>query len=330
MVILNYIIVIVLITLSGLFSGLTLGLMGLNTFSLKRKVKLGNKDAATVYPLRKRGNLLLCTLLLGNVAVNSTLAVFLGSITQGVVAGFIATGLIVIFGEILPQAVFSRFALKFGAKTAWLVYLFLFLLYPITKPLAYALDKALGRELPTVYSKKEFSLFLEEQKTLNKSNIKKQEFELLSKGLDFSEKITRDIMTPKRNVFFVKANASINMTLLRKVSKIGHTRIPIYNKNRDDIVGLLYAKDLVTFDPRHSRKTKDLMRKRVYSVKDTDKLSKVFALFKKKRVHLFIVRDHFGALVGIVTLEDILEEIVGEIVDEYDQTSDMRKIEDGM
>ena len=90
----TYLIVIVLVLLSGLFSGLTLGLLSLDLFDLRRKVKLGNKDATKIYPLRKQGNLLLVTLLLGNVAVNSTLAVFLGSITAGVFAGLISTGLI--------------------------------------------------------------------------------------------------------------------------------------------------------------------------------------------------------------------------------------------
>ena len=104
MAILDYIILIILLFLSAMFSGLTLGLMSLDVFTLKRRVKLNDKHAIKVYPLRKKGNLLLCTLLLGNVAVNSTLAIFLGSITAGVVAGIISTSLIVIFGEILPMA----------------------------------------------------------------------------------------------------------------------------------------------------------------------------------------------------------------------------------
>jgi len=107
-----------------------------------------------VYPIRSKGNLLLCTLLVGNVAINSAIAIFLGSIASGVAAGLIATGLIVIFGEILPQAVFSRFALVLGAKTVWIVKIFLYILYPICWPIAWMLDKALGEELTTIYSKK--------------------------------------------------------------------------------------------------------------------------------------------------------------------------------
>jgi metal transporter CNNM len=112
----TYIIITVLIFFSALFSGLTLGLMGLDKYELKRKVELGNADAQKVYPLRKQGNLLLTTLLVGNVAVNAALSIFLGSIASGLVAGVVATVLIVIFGEIIPQSVFSRFALKLGAR----------------------------------------------------------------------------------------------------------------------------------------------------------------------------------------------------------------------
>ena len=124
-------IVLILILLSGLFSGLTLGLLGLNKSELERKIKLGDKKAKRVYNIRKNGNLLLCTLLLGNVAVNSALAIFLGSITNGILAGVMATGLIVIFGEILPQATISRYALTVGYHSFWMVKFFIFLLYPV-------------------------------------------------------------------------------------------------------------------------------------------------------------------------------------------------------
>ena len=94
----NYVIIILLLSLSAIFSGLTLGLFSLNVSELKRKIRLGDKKAEKVYKVRKNGNLLLCTLLIGNVAVNSTMAIFLGSIATGVVAGLISTGLILVFG----------------------------------------------------------------------------------------------------------------------------------------------------------------------------------------------------------------------------------------
>jgi metal transporter CNNM len=324
--VIEYIVVIILLLLSGLFSGLTLGLMSLDTFSLKRKLKLGDKLAAKVYPLRKRGNLLLVTLLLGNVAVNSTLAVFLGSITSGVIAGLVATGLIVVFGEILPQSVFSRYALPFGARMTWLVWIFLIVLYPISLPLSWVLDKLLGGELPTIFSKKEFRLFLEEQKSMEDSDIKKHEFEILQGGLVFAEKQVKDVMTPRVNTFFANKDDILNKTLLKKIHDFGHSRIPVYSKSRDKVVGILYAKDLIMLSSKDKRLVSEIMRKKVEYVNETDKLDQVLKLFQKKKTHVFIVHDDFNGVSGIVTLEDVLEEIVGEIIDEFDVKADMREV----
>jgi metal transporter CNNM len=328
MVILNYIIVIFLLILSGLFSGMTLGFMSLNIFSLRRRVKLGNKQATRVYPLRKRGNLLLVTLLLGNVTVNSILAIFLGSITVGVVAAFISTGLIVIFGEILPQAVFSRHALKFGSKTTGIAWVFLIIFYPIAKPLSIILDYFLGGELPTMFSKKEFKLILREQKNLKhknkKTEVKAHEFEILEGGLEFSTRTVKSVMTPRVNTFFIRKNAVLNKNMLKKIHKQGHSRIPIYGKTKDKIVGVLYAKDLMTINPKEDILVSKIMRKEIHIISENQKLGRVLNKFKKEKVHLFIVHGKFGGVSGIITLEDVIEEIVGEIVDEHDHRRDMR------
>ncbi len=348
MAIFNYVVVIFLLTLSALFSGLTLGLMSLGPYSLQRKIKLGNRDAKKIYPLRKRGNQLLSTLLIGNIAVNSALAVFLGSITTGLVAGFVSTALIVVWGEIVPQAVFARHALRFGARFTWLVYFFFYLFYPATWPIAKALDKALGKELPSVFTKKEFFLFLEQQKELkeianenkvngnssnekgeinekNKSNINniksdinEQEFSLLQKGLIFSDKTVREVMTPWKDTYYLTRS-----TRLSKVSRVdlhrqGCSRIPVYDTKEKKVIGLLYVKDLVSMPHFNDVPVERVMRSIVHYILETDKLDKVLNLFKKNRVHLFIVTDAARQVVGIITLEDVLEEIVGEIMDEHE------------
>lgn len=326
MVLFNYIIVVLLLTLSALFSGLTLGLMSLGPYSLQRKIKLGNPDAKKIYPLRKKGNQLLSTLLIGNIAVNSAIAVFLGSLTTGVVAGFISTALIVIFGEIVPQAVFSRHALRFGARFAWLVYIFLYLFYPFTWPIAYALDKMLGKELPSVFTKREFFLFLEQQKEfkdVKSSDIKEHEFSILEKGLTFSDKTVRDAMTPWNQTYYLTRS-----TRLSKVSRVdlhrqGCSRIPVYDTTEKKVIGILYVKDLVSLPNLNDIPVEKMMRPMVHYILDTDKLDKVLNLFKKNRIHLFIVVNASHKVVGIITLEDVLEEIVGEIFDEHEDEADI-------
>ncbi|NQV91005.1 DUF21 domain-containing protein [Candidatus Woesearchaeota archaeon] len=319
----TYIIVVCILILSGLFSGLSLGLMSLDLFSLRRRVKLGNKAAMRVYPLRKKGNLLLITLLLGNVAVNSALALFLGSIVTGVVAGFMATGLIVIFGEIIPQAVFSRHALKFGAKITWIVWFFLILLYPISKPIALILDRALGGELPTIFSRKEFKLILKEQRKLE-TDVHKHEFEILEGGLEFSSMKVKSVMTPKINVFSLPKSAILNKELRKEIYKMGHSRIPVYGNTKNKVVGILYVKDLISVKINSNATAGEIMRHEVHTISEIHKLGTVLNLFKKKKMHLFIVHGKVSKFTGIVTLEDVLEEIVGEIVDEYDHRIDMR------
>lgn len=316
--IITYLIIIVLLVLSGLFSGLNLGLLSLDKFQLRRKIKLGDARAKKLYPLREKGNLLLVTILIGNTLINSILAVFLGSITFGIIAVVLSTGLIVLFGEIIPQAVFSRHALTIGSKLSWFVWFFLFLLYPLAKPIAFMLDLTLGKELPTVFSRKELKLIIKEQEKNKKSKIPQKEFEIIGKSLNLSQRRVKNILTPRVKVFFLKDTQILTKELLKEIYRRGHTRIPVYSKNRDKVVGLIYTKDLILLDPEDKTPVKKVMRKKLFYVKEQDKIENVMEKARKESVHLFIVKDKYGGVSGIVTLEDILEEVVGEITDEFD------------
>lgn len=321
----EYVISLVLISLSALFSGLTLGLMGLDVHELKRKAKLGNKDAEKVLPLRENGNLLLSTLLLGNVAVNAALSIFLGSIATGVIAGILATVLIFLFGEIIPQAVISRHALSFGARSAFIVTIVLYLFYPLTKPIAWGLDKLLGEELPTVYSKKELMHVIEEHEDSHHSKIDEDEERILKGALTFSDKSAKQVMTPAPVMVMVEQSEVLNPKLLKKLRNSGHSRFPVFEEDEDQIVGILYLRNLVGAE--EGKSVGDLMEKTVYYVSPEEKLDEVLNAFLKTRHHLFIVSDEFGDIEGLITVEDILEEIVGqEIVDEFDKHEDMRQV----
>jgi len=326
----TYIIILILLVLSALFSGLTLGMMSLNAQELKRKMSLGDKDAKSVYAVRKNGNLLLCTLLIGNVAVNSTLAIFLGSIASGLMAGLLATGLIVVFGEITPQAVFSRFALSLGAKLAWFVRLLIFILYPICWPISLVLDKVLGDELPTVYSKRELMKIIEEHEDSPESDVKEGEEKIVKGALTFSDKKTRDVMTPRSAVVMLESSTKLDKSTLDSISASGHSRIPVYEGKIDNIVGILYLRDLLG-EKNVGKEIGQVCDKNVFFVDENKKLSFVFNAFLKTRHHLFVVSNEFGGVVGVVTLEDILEEIIREeIMDEKDKYPDLRKITKGM
>lgn len=321
----DYLIVILLVLLSGLFSGLTLGLLSLNKNELQRKISIGNSDAEKVYAVRKRGNLLLCTLLLGNVGVNSTLAIFLGNIASGIMAGLIATGLIVVFGEIIPQATFARYALSIGAKTAWLVKIFIFILLPVCWPLAWILDKTLGEEMPSVYSKQELMKIVEEHEDLKESEVDADEERIIKGALSYSDKSVEKVMTPRTVVYALKAKSILDEKLINKIKGKGFTRIPVYEKTIDNVVGVLNIKDLINI--KIGTKISDIYRKEnTLTVNSDVKLDIMLNKFIKTKTHIAFIKDEYNGLKGVITLEDIIEEIIKqEIVDETDKVADMQQ-----
>ena len=325
----SYVIAIILVLLSGLFSGLTLGLMSLDKQELLRKIALGDKAARKVYEVRKNGNLLLCTLLLGNVAVNSTLAIFLGGIASGVVAGIFATALIVVFGEIIPQASVSRYALQVGSRTAWLVKFFIFIFFPFCFPLAWALDRMLGDEMPNIYSKGELMKIVEEHEGSKESDVDQDEYRIVRGALSFSDKRVEDVMTPRTVIFALEEDMVLNQSILKRIREEGFTRIPIYAGTIDNLCGVLYVKDLI--GKRSGAKVGSVCRSSgLLKVNENDRLDDVLNLMLQTKSHLGFVIDDFGGTSGIISLEDIIEEVFDvEIMDETDRVEDMRKLARG-
>ncbi len=310
--------------LSALFAALTNGLLGLSATELERKIKLGDRDARKVYAVRKKGNQLLCTLVLGNVAVNSALSIFWTTVVNSFIAGVIATSLIVIFGEILPIAMITRYPLKIGARSIWLVKVFMFILYPVAYPLSRLLDRALGAEVPTVWSKQELKEIIKFHEDRPESSVDANEERIILGALSYSDKIAADIMTPRSILFSLEVNAILDDKTLSEVKANGFTRIPVYRDKSDNIIGLLYAKDLIAVEPDSS--VSDVYRHdKVLIIPETKKLGPLMNELIQGRNHLAVVYDEYGMLVGIVTLEDIVEEIMKvEIVDEADNIVDLR------
>jgi metal transporter CNNM len=317
----EYLISIILIALSALFSGLTLGLLSLDVHSLERRARHGDKNAETIYPLRKHGNLLLTTLLLGNVAVNTTLSIFLGSIASGLVAGIVATALIVVFGEIIPQSVISRHALYFGAKTAWFTRFALVLLWPVAYPISKLLDYFLGHEIPTIYTKSELMDIVAEHESSDLSDIDNEERQIIQGALKFSHVHVKDAMTPREKVVMYSEDQKLNDEFFETINDTGFSRFPIFDESKDAISGILYAKDLIVEDEDITiKETEEALDKRTLTVEEEDMLDTVLVKMLNSKRHLAIVRDEYNKFVGIITLEDIMEEIIQqEIEDEDDE-----------
>lgn len=317
----DYAISLLLISLSALFSGLTLGYFTLNVQSLKRQAKIGNTEAQRILPIREKGNQLLTTLLLGNVAVNAALSVYLSSLASGVVAAASATILIFLFGEIIPQAVLSRHAMRFGSLAAPLVRVIMFVTSPVTFPIAWSLDKLLGHEIPSVYSKHEIMEIVSEHEDSEHSPIDEDEERIIHGALQFSHTTVREVMTPAGKVVSFDQNRLLNDDLFSEINNEGYSRFPVYSGNQENIVGILFAKDLLVEEENIAiSNTNDAFEKDFLIARPQEMLDTVLARMLKKKKHMCVVINRNQNFLGVITLEDIIEEIIQqEITDEDDE-----------
>ena len=319
------VLVIVLILMSAIFSGLTIGMFSIGLSELKRKVKEGNRQAEKIYSIRKNGNFLLCTLLLGNVAVNSAISVVMSDIASGFTAASISTGAIFIFGEVFPQALFSRHAFNVGARTTWLVKIFMFIMYPIAKPLSMLLDFVFGKELSQRFNKHELELLLEDHV---ENGIDSDEKRMMVGAMKFSDKKAIDVVTPSTILFAIEASTVLTKEVVEKIKDEHYSRIPVYNEEKENILGILYAKDLLGLDVGLNLKAEDLCRKEnLLHIEETHKLNSLLNHMIQTKVHMSFVFNKFGSLTGVVTLEDIIEEILKvEIMDDNDTVADLQNL----
>lgn len=314
----NIIIVIVLVILSGCFAGLTLALFSLQLTDLERKVKLGNLQAKKLYPIRKKGNLLLCTLLLGNVASYTVMAIYLTEVSNGVFAGFVATALIFIFGEILPQAIFPRFALQISVKFIWLIWLSLIIFYPVAAPIAWILNKLLGYEPPVLWSKRELEEIIKYHEDYGDGIIDEDEERIILGALSFSDKHATDIMIPKKDVFYLYEHTSLSKPVINKIIRKGYSRIPIVDKKKNQVIGLLFSKDLIGFTPSIKVTVNDLYEKdKVIVERDSIQLDTLLNILIHQKLHMALLTDSNDNFTGVATLEDIIEEIIKTDLEDY-------------
>lgn len=324
--------IVILIMMSGMFSGLNLGLMSLDKVSLEIVIGSGSaaqsKYARRIYPIRRRGNLLLCTILLGNVSVNALLSILLADFTSGLVGFLSSTILIVVCGEIFPQAVCSRYGLLVGYYTVWIVWIFLIVLLPLSYPISKILDFALGHEVGTIYTRTELKKLFDIHTTY--SDITREEANVLSGALEFGSMEVQAVMTPLDKVFMLGIDTILNRDTIKLMLQKGFSRIPVYEGSPDIITGLLFVKDLALLNPDDNlsvRKVLPTLGRNFPRVFNDTRLSQMLEEFKKGQSHIAVVRrvvehedsDPTYENVGIVTLEDVIEEILqDEIVDETD------------
>ena len=255
------------------------------------------------------------------------------NLTSGLVGLIVSTAVITTFGEIIPQAVCSRHALVVGAHTTWFVYLFMLVTLPVAYPISAILDKVLGEEVGNTISRTMLGNFF---KQLEEEGVfKKEERKIMQAALDLEHKSVKSVMTPIEKVYMLEINTKIDANSMREIYKKGHSRIPVYEHNKDNIIGILMSRDLLLINPDRVnvslKQLSSILLRNTVNISADDKLEPLLGYFKKGLTHIGVVtqietregRDPTHRVCGIVTLEDIIEEIIqDEIVDEYELYDD--------
>ncbi|KRZ77039.1 Metal transporter CNNM2 [Trichinella papuae] len=336
-------VLLLLLVMSGLFSGLNLGLMTLDKTDLRIILKCGDKQerkfAEKIYPIRKKGNYLLCSLLLGNVIVNSAISILFDDLTSGVIALVISSLGIVIFGEILPQAICSRYGLAVGAYTVVMTRFFMLLTAPLSWPISKILDKCLGEEVGQIYNKERLLELIRLSKEGKAGDLQDcQEVQIVTGALELARKTVSDVMTHIRDVFMLSSDVVLTPSAVNDIVRAGYTRIPVFEgQNRDAVISILNVKDLALLDPEDLIPLRNVCKFYQHPVRfvlEDTPLSVMLEEFKQGHYHMALVQrivddgesDPMYEVVGLVTLEDIIEEIIqAEIMDEFDVIRQRRR-----
>jgi CBS domain containing-hemolysin-like protein len=318
--------VILLVVASAICSGLNISVMSLDMADLRRKAKLGNRQAKRVLPLRQRTHLTLASILLTNVAAVSATSLVLNQRLNSWVAGLLSTLLIVIFGEVMPQALFLKNPLAWSSAFAPLLKLMVAITYVVSRPLQLLLDKLFPRERAKLQSRHELGLLITEHLTDESSELDEDEIEIMRGALSLSEKRVRDIMTDIRHTYWLTPYTSLNDAKIDEIKAQGFSRIPIFNKDLTKCYGVLLMKDLIDIDfDDHNYQVDDMTLYPAQLVGSMTALDTMFRKFINAGTHLIPIEKD-DQIIGIATIEDLLEEIVGhEIEDETDRQRHLAK-----
>lgn len=326
---------IFLVLAGGVFAGLTLGLMGLDELHLRvlsasSADRVERKNAKTVLKLLTRGrHWVLVVLLLGNVVINESLPIFLdNALGGGVAAIVISTVMIVVFGEIIPQAASVRYGLAIGARCAPLVLFMMYLFAPIAWPIAKLLDYILGANETHTYKKAELKSFLQFHRQ-GEEPLHDDEISILSGVLELGNKRADTIMTPLKDVVTISADDVLDHQKLEFLLMSGFSRFPVHEPGRLlAFVGLLLVKKLLTCDLTKPLKVSDVSLSILPEAGPSINCFQALDYFQTGRAHLLLLSKTpgvAGGAIGVITLEDIIEEIISEeIVDETDRYEDNR------
>ena len=328
-----------LVILSAFFSGSETSLTSASKPRMHNLAKTGKKNAKIFEYLFKNKELLICTILFANNLVNVLASALATKMlieltnTDGILyATIIMTLMILVFGELIPKTLALSKADNYALKIAPFMKFLVILLYPLTITLNFLVSillKLVGVNYSS-FKKEEISEKREEELRgaidLHGQDSSGDEKNMLKSILDLDEITVGSIMVPRKDIFSLPAKINYN-DLIEKLDESPHSRIPVWEKNPENIIGVFHVRRLLSLkktDPKNFN-IKSLCQK-PWFIPESTKLDNQLMEFKKKKEHFSIVVDEYGEFLGIITLEDIIEEIVGDIDDEQDVLKISKKL----
>ncbi|KDO84554.1 hypothetical protein CISIN_1g011545mg [Citrus sinensis] len=287
--------IIALVCFAGLMAGLTLGLMSLGLVDLEVLIKSGRPQdrihAAKIFPVVKNQHLLLCTLLIGNSLAMEALPIFLDKLVPPWAAVLISVTLILMFGEILPQAVCTRYGLTVGATMAPIVRVLLCLFFPISYPISKILDLMLGKGHAVLLRRAELKTFVNfhGNEAGKGGDLTHDETTIIAGALELTEKTAKDAMTPISKAFSLDLDATLTLDTLNAIMTMGHSRVPVYSGNPTNIIGLILVKNLLSVDYRDAVPLRKMIIRRIPRVSEDMPLYDILNEFQKGHSHIAVV-----------------------------------------
>jgi putative hemolysin len=320
---------VLLIGLSGFFSGLEVALVGIRKSKVILLFNEGKKGSKALHKLKTNPSWMMSSVNLGNNLVNvgasalaTSLAIRLfGNDGLGIAVG-IMTFLILVFGEITPKTYCNANSTKIALKYAPVLLAFSYVFYPVVKffeIITKGVVKLTGSSnTPPPITEEEIKGVIDQG--LEEKALEKEEMELVHGALKFDDTVIRSVMTPRTKMFSLNSKMLL-FEALPQINQRGHSRIPIYGKSSDDIVGFIHVRDVLKELEKDNKMAslEQIARKAVFASQEK-RVSALLKEMKGRKTHMAIVVDEHGGVEGLVTLEDLLEEIVGEIEDETDLT----------
>ena len=329
-------ILFILLMLSAFFSSAETALTMVNKIRMRTLAENGHRQAELVIKIVEDQGKMLSAILIGNNVVNlyaSSLATMLatdlfGSRAVGAATG-ILTLLILVFGEITPKTISTLSSESISLKYAPFIYTLMWVLTPVIF-LVNQLSMLVLRLLRVDPNKKPESITEDELRTIvevshEEGVIQMEEKKMITNVFDFGENLAKDIMVPRIDMTFINVDATYD-ELLETFREEKYTRFPVYEESTDNVIGIINVKDLLLLEGKENFSIRDFLRQPLYTY-EFKKAAELMVEMRKTLNNIVIVLDEYGATAGLITLEDMLEEIVGEIRDEYDEDEEESVVE---